>query len=117
MRRFTRSPKGTFSLDLHVLGTPPAFILSRDQTLVFNLVYTLFPAYYLPYVTPSTIQFSKIYHFLVLNFVFKHACRFAVNYFLLFKELVVFNAVCFLLKISCVVKGDVQPISRFPLAI
>ena len=25
-----------FSLDLHVLGTPPAFVLSQDQTLVFN---------------------------------------------------------------------------------
>ena len=23
--------------DLHVLGTPPAFILSQDQTLMFNL--------------------------------------------------------------------------------
>ena len=23
----------TFSLDLHVLGTPPAFVLSQDQTL------------------------------------------------------------------------------------
>ncbi len=23
-----------FSLDLHVLGTPPAFILSQDQTLI-----------------------------------------------------------------------------------
>ena len=27
------TPKG--SLDLHVLGTPPAFILSQDQTLMF----------------------------------------------------------------------------------
>ena len=26
-------PEGTFSLDLHVLGAPPAFILSQDQTL------------------------------------------------------------------------------------
>ena len=26
-------PKETSSLDLHVLGTPPAFILSQDQTL------------------------------------------------------------------------------------
>ena len=26
------TPKG--SLDLHVLGTPPAFILSQDQTLI-----------------------------------------------------------------------------------
>jgi hypothetical protein len=25
-------------LDLHVLGTPPAFVLSQDQTLQFNLV-------------------------------------------------------------------------------
>ena len=29
------TPKG--SLDLHVLGTPPAFILSQDQTLIINL--------------------------------------------------------------------------------
>ena len=26
-------PKVSFSFDLHVLGTPPAFILSQDQTL------------------------------------------------------------------------------------
>ena len=33
------SPKRTSSLDLHVLGTPPAFVLSQDQTLnkKFNL--------------------------------------------------------------------------------
>ena len=30
------APKGTFSLDLHVLGTPPAFVLSQDQTLQFK---------------------------------------------------------------------------------
>ena len=28
-------PEGTFSFDLHVLGTPPAFVLSQDQTLQF----------------------------------------------------------------------------------
>ena len=27
----------TASLDLHVLGTPPAFILSQDQTLMFKV--------------------------------------------------------------------------------
>ena len=26
-----------FSFDLHVLGTPPAFVLSQDQTLEYNL--------------------------------------------------------------------------------
>ena len=26
------------SLDLHVLGTPPAFVLSQDQTLIKNLI-------------------------------------------------------------------------------
>ncbi len=26
-------PEGCFSLDLHVLGAPPAFVLSQDQTL------------------------------------------------------------------------------------
>ena len=35
-----RFPKETSSLDLHVLGTPPAFVLSQDQTLnkKFNLL-------------------------------------------------------------------------------
>ena len=36
VRRFTRLPKEAFSLDLHVLSTPPAFILSQDQTLQFE---------------------------------------------------------------------------------
>ena len=36
MRHFTENPKVPFSFDLHVLGTPPAFILSQDQTLQFN---------------------------------------------------------------------------------
>ena len=33
VRHFTCPPKRTFTFDLHVLGTPPAFILSQDQTL------------------------------------------------------------------------------------
>ena len=30
--------EATFSFDLHVLGTPPAFVLSQDQTLQLNAV-------------------------------------------------------------------------------
>ena len=30
------TPKGNSPLDLHVLSTPPAFVLSQDQTLMFN---------------------------------------------------------------------------------
>ena len=33
VRRCTQSPKRPFSLDLHVLSTPPAFNLSQNQTL------------------------------------------------------------------------------------
>ena len=29
-------PKSISSFDLHVLSTPPAFVLSQDQTLMFN---------------------------------------------------------------------------------
>ena len=39
------SPKITleiFPLDLHVLGAPPAFVLSQDQTLVFNPYHSYF---------------------------------------------------------------------------
>ena len=38
VRRFTSQPKSTFSLDLHVLSTPPAFILSQDQTLQLKIL-------------------------------------------------------------------------------
>ena len=34
---FRRISKENASFDLHVLGTPPAFVLSQDQTLEFNL--------------------------------------------------------------------------------
>ena len=37
VRRSTKGPKTSFSRDLHVLGTPPAFVLSQDQTLQFDL--------------------------------------------------------------------------------
>ena len=33
------------SLDLHVLGTPPAFILSQDQTLEYNGISLVSPVY------------------------------------------------------------------------
>src|SRR5918992_3510996 len=33
VRHFTKEPKLPFSFDLHVLSTPPAFVLSHDQTL------------------------------------------------------------------------------------
>ena len=33
VRHSTGSPKGAFAFDLHVLTTPPAFVLSQDQTL------------------------------------------------------------------------------------
>ena len=44
MRRFTGEPKPLFSLDLHVLGTPPAFVLSQDQTLQLKVGIRRLPA-------------------------------------------------------------------------
>src|SRR4029077_4126515 len=39
VRRFTSRIATTFSHDLHVSGTPPAFVLSQDQTLHYSSVY------------------------------------------------------------------------------
>ena len=39
-------PKSISPLDLHVLSTPPAFVLSQDQTLMFN-----------PYPQPPSFRF------------------------------------------------------------
>ena len=36
VRHSVSLPTKTASFDLHVLGTPPAFILSQDQTLKYN---------------------------------------------------------------------------------
>src|SRR5664279_1108796 len=36
LRHFTRQIAPPFSCDLHVLATPPAFVLSQDQTLHLN---------------------------------------------------------------------------------
>ena len=36
-------PKAWFSLDLHVLSAPPAFVLSQDQTLREEMVVTSSP--------------------------------------------------------------------------
>ena len=33
------APKGFAPFDLHVLSTPPAFVLSQDQTLIFKSFY------------------------------------------------------------------------------
>ena len=33
-----QKPKSLSPLDLHVLGTPPAFVLSQNQTLMFNSI-------------------------------------------------------------------------------
>ena len=38
MRHSTSFPKKTFAFDLHVLSTPPAFVLSQDQTLQFDIL-------------------------------------------------------------------------------
>src|SRR5512135_2906243 len=38
VRRSTQRPKSPFSHDLHVLSTSPAFNLSQDQTLQFEIL-------------------------------------------------------------------------------
>ena len=38
VRHLSATPKGDTPFDLHVLGAPPAFVLSQDQTLSFILV-------------------------------------------------------------------------------
>ena|GEM_PF-2194532 len=50
VRHFTLPTNRNFSFDLHVLGTPPAFVLSQDQTLQLN---------WTPQIGSFRIQFSK----------------------------------------------------------
>ena len=46
--------------DLHVLGTPPAFILSQDQTLrIIFAFYHSFKWFFLPYPGPSLLPYHS----------------------------------------------------------
>ena len=59
---FDESPIIRFSLDLHVLGTPPAFILSQDQTLnKMFITHTLLCLY-------SVTRMTQSRHYCALNF-------------------------------------------------
>ena len=51
------SPLRAFSLDLHVLGTPPAFVLSQDQTLQLRVLSCL----------PSLSRRAGIYFGMILQ--------------------------------------------------
>ena len=44
MRHSTRRVAPPFAFDLHVLGTPPAFALSQDQTLQFDIEHITAPS-------------------------------------------------------------------------
>ena len=58
-------------LDLHVLGLPPAFILSQDQTLQFNLDFAFFESF------AALSKLSKLtrymYHINMIDHI--HSCR------------------------------------------
>ena len=49
-----QEPKSLSPLDLHVLGTPPAFVLSQNQTLMFNSIAWMF-------AKASRLSLSQIY--------------------------------------------------------
>ena len=56
MRR-SSAPEGAFPHDLHVLGTPPAFVLSQDQTLRVDLA-----RYYTPICVASSCSELGVLH-------------------------------------------------------
>ena len=56
-----------FSFDLHVLGTPPAFVLSQDQTLVQFVIYSILSFNSIAYILCS----SSLTCFVCLMFFFR----------------------------------------------
>ena len=55
----TVAPKSYDPFDLHVLSTPPAFVLSQDQTLTKLLGLSLFGSYFRTFARFSAVRFSK----------------------------------------------------------
>ena len=85
VRRFpltesTEASSVSFSLDLHVLSTPPAFVLSQDQTLVFNPLTLLLGFPRLPRFRSLSAPASSKTHFRI-------NCRFFHSLCIVFKIL------------------------------
>ena len=57
------------SFDLHVLGMPPAFILSQDQTLNKNLIYIIYRFIFLATQIDILLSFQRT--FLIFTFFLK----------------------------------------------
>ena len=66
----TRSPLSLArSFDLHGLGTPPAFILSQDQTLriIFRFIKNRKTSLLTELFTRTLFVLESLYHFLIVN--------------------------------------------------
>ena len=102
------------SFDLHVLSTPPAFILSQDQTLIKNLsrvqiwlwslsipftvlglyqtcvCYVQFEILYLEFQGCHVVNFSRFFAFSPLSdnfYMLSHLKFFVNNFFIFFQDL------------------------------
>ena len=71
-----------FTLDLHVLGLPPAFVLSQDQTLQFDL--------YLKDVLANVLSFFLVDAFASARSL-SHRASFLGSHFCLFLSLLRFS--------------------------
>ncbi len=56
-------PKSTSPFDLHVLGTPPAFVLSQDQTLYYLYINSSQSYYLLEFLT---LRYTSLYLLVLL---------------------------------------------------
>ena len=73
-------PKEIHSLDLHVLGTPPAFVLSQDQTLTkkFNHLLKLLWVLFLRLLKELLVYFNYILFNFQRPFTLSHPSDFFI---------------------------------------
>ena len=68
--------------DLHVLGAPPAFVLSQDQTLYLFFLFSLFPNFSLLAVRSKLLiffSFDKGFYSYLLLFIFQCSLFFRLS--------------------------------------
>ena len=82
-------PKLNFPFDLHVLGTPPAFVLSQDQTLQYTLLKNRLALNYLiqNFVCLAHLLSAFTLSKLARTFAFLGSCS-------VFKVLLMFDSFC-----------------------
>lgn len=119
--RHSSAPEGLLPFDLHVLSIPPAFNLSHDQTLQFNMFRYYGLVSSLGSITETCVELNGILYRYLLNSFYRYTHPHKLFRFVLLKskgqrpvEPMHSTAFCFCVKLFVWLRARRQPANSKP---